>query len=140
MGGGMYGLKASFGLIRSLVPVLYCGGLVYYFLDQCGGSVETAETIGLGPYLLGLTVVGLLFCIPLIVKIVLILSILLSPRSGGRHDPDGSGHDGEFDADAVLARYNARRAAEDAPSSRAAPPAHEGGGPARRPSFGRKIR
>ena len=136
----MQGLKPAFGLIRSLVPVLYCGGLVYYFLNQCGGSVEQAKALGLAPTLLGLTVVGLLFCIPLIVKIVLILSVLLSPRSGRRHDPDGSGHDGEFDADAVLARYNARRAMEATPGSRTAPPAHEGGGPTTRPSFGRKIK
>ena len=136
----MQGLKAGFGVIRALVPILYCGGLVYYFLDQCGGSVEEAQAEGLGPTLLGLTVVGLLFCIPLIVKIVLILSILLSPRSGGRHDPDGSGHDGEFDADAVLARYNARQAAEAAPDPRATPPAQDGAGKTRRPTFGRKIR
>jgi hypothetical protein len=50
-------------------PILYCGGLLYYFLDF-SGSVQEAEMDGLGPTLLGLGVVGLLFCIPFIVKIV----------------------------------------------------------------------
>jgi hypothetical protein len=66
-------LNSAFGVIRALVPVLYCGGLIYYFLDY-SGSVQDAETIGLGPTLLGLGAVGLLFCIPLIFKIVRIFA------------------------------------------------------------------
>ena len=135
----MRNLKSVFGLIKALGPVLYCGSLLYYFLDVAG-SVQEAETIGLGPTLLGLAAVGLLFCIPLIVKIVRIFAGPRSPGSGGRGGPDGSTHDSEFDADAAVARYMARRSPEAAPSSPAAPPAHEGGGPARRQSFGRKIR
>jgi hypothetical protein len=135
----MRNLKSVFGVIGALVPVLYWGGLFYYFLDV-SGSVQEAETIGLGPTLLGLGVVGLLFCIPLIVKIVRIFAGPRSPGSGGRGGPDASADDDEggFDADAVVARYMARRPAEAAPGSPA--PAHEAGGPARRPSFGRKIR
>ena len=137
----MRNLKPVFGVIGALVPVLYWGGLFYYFLDVAG-SVQEAEEIGLGPTLLGLGVVGLLFCIPLIVKMVRIFAGPRSPGSGGRDGPDAPTQDGEggFDADAVVARYMARRSAEAAPGSPAAPPAHEGGGPARRPSFGRKIR
>ena len=137
----MRNLKSVFGLIKALGPVLYCGSLLYYFLDVAG-SVQEAETIGLGPTLLGLAAVGLLFCIPLIVKIVRIFARPRSPGSGGRDGPDAPTHDGEggFDADAVVARYMARRSPEAAPSSPAAPPAHEGGGPARRPGFGRKNR
>ena len=132
-------LKSVFGVIGAVVPVLYCGGLLYYFLDL-SGSVQEAEQDGLGPTLLGLGIVGLLFCIPLIVKIVRIFAGPRSPGSGGRGGPDASTHDGEFDADAAVARYMARRSAEAAPGSPAAPPAHERGGPARRPGFGRKIR
>ena len=104
--------------------------------------MQGAEEIGLGPTLLGLGAVGLLFCIPLIVKIVRLFAGPRSPGSGGRGGPDASTHDDEggFDADAVVARYMARRAAEAARGTPAAPPAHEGGGPARRPGFGRKIR
>jgi hypothetical protein len=130
-------LKSVFGVIRALVPVLYCGGLLYYFL-HVSGSVQEAEMEGLGPTLLGLGAVGLLFCIPLIVKIVRIFARPRSPGSG----PDASTRNDEsgFDVDAAIARYKAWRSQEAAPNAPAARPAHEGGGPARRPGFGRKIR
>jgi hypothetical protein len=97
---------------------------------------------GLGPTLLGLGTIGLLFCIVLIVKLVRMFARPRSPGSGGRNGPDAPPDDGEdgFDADAVVARYMARRSAEAASGSpRLAPPA-QGGGPAGRPSFGRKTR
>jgi hypothetical protein len=104
--------------------------------------VQEAETDGLGPTLLGLGAVGLLFCIRLIVKIARIFAGPRSPGSGRRDGPDASTHDGKggFDADAALARFMAPRSTEAALGSPAAPPAHEAGGPARPPSFGRKIR
>jgi hypothetical protein len=141
VGCGMRTWKSVFGVIGAFVPILYCGGLLYYFLDL-SGSVQEAETDGLGPTLLGLGTVGLLFCIPLIVKIVRIFAGPRSPGPGGRDGPDASTHDGEdvFDADAVLARYMARLSAEAAPGSSPARPAHEGGRPSRPRSFGRKIR
>ena len=137
----MQSLKSVFGVIGALVPILYCGGLLYYFLDL-SGSVHEAQTLGLGPTLLGLAVVGLLFCIPLILKIVRICAAPRSPGSGGRGAPNAPAHDGDsaFEADAVVARYMAQRSAEAASPPPAAPPAHGGGGPASRPSFGRKIR
>ena len=137
----MRNLKPVFGVLGALVPVLYWGGLFYYFLDV-SGSVQEAETIGLGPTLLGLGALGLIFCIPLILKIVRIFGGPRSSGSGGRGGPDASSHDddGGFDADAVVARYMARRSAEAAFGSPAAPAAHRSGGSARRPGFGRKIR
>jgi len=113
-------LKIGLGLIGALLPVVYCGGLLYYFIHG-SGSVHEAVEIGLGPTLLGLGAVGLLFCIVLIVRIVW---IFVGPRSHGSRGRGGryaSTHDGEseFDADAVLARYVARRSAEAAaPSAR----------------------
>jgi len=135
-------LKIGLGLIGALLPVVYCGGLLCYFIHG-SGSVHGAVEIGLGPTLLGLGAVGLLFCMVLIVRIVWIFVGPRSHGSRGRGGPNASTHDGEseFDADAVLARYMARRSAEAAaPGSPAALPAHDGGGPAGRPSFGRKIR
>ena len=136
----MRSLKSVFGLIGALFAIVYCGGLIYYFLDL-SGSVQEAETEGLGPTLLGLGAVGLLFCLVFIVRIVRIFARPRSPGSGGRSGPDASTGDGEggFDADAVLARYMARQSAEAAPGSPAAPRARDGGGPARRQSFGRRI-
>lgn len=133
-------LKPGFGVIGAVLPVLYCGGLLYHFLDT-NGSVEEAKTDGLGPTLLGLGVVGLLFCIPLIVKIVRIFAGPRSPGSSGCGGPDGSAPDGEggFDADAALARYMVQRSEEAAPEPPAVPPALDRGGRASRPSFGRRI-
>jgi len=142
-------LKNAFGLIRALVPIIYCGSLLYYFLD-IGGSVEGVETIGLGPTVLGLGVVGLLFCIPLIIKIMRILSGPRLPGSGGGRDPSPSDDESGADADAAIARYKARQSApavSNAPPnapivSPARPivsPAHKSGGPAVRSGFGRRI-
>jgi hypothetical protein len=117
------------------------GDAACYFLDL-SGSVEQAKMDGLGPTLLGLGAVGLLFCIPLIVKIVRIFAGPRSPGSGGRGGPDGSTHDSEggFDADAALARYMAGRSEEAVAGPPVAPPTHDGRGLATRPSFGRKIK
>jgi hypothetical protein len=134
---GVQALKSGLGVIGALVPVLYFGGLLYYFIDV-GGSVQGAEAIGLGPTLLGLGIVGLLFCIPLIIKIVRIFASPHSPGSGG--GPDASMRDDEngFDPDAAIARYMAQRSTEAAPNAPSARPAR--GGPVRPSGFGRKIR
>lgn len=126
----MRSLKSGLGVAGALVPVLYCGALLYYFLD-ISGSLHGAKEIGLSPTLLGLAVVGLLFCIPLITKIFRILAPPPSPGSdAGSHDDEGG-----FDADAAIARYVAQRSVAGSP---AAPLARKGGGPGRRASFGRK--
>ena len=134
-------LKSVFGVLRVLFPVLYFGGLFFYFLDYAG-SVQEAEAIGLGPYLVGLGAVGLLLCIPLIVKIVSLLAGPRSPGSGGRGGTDAPPGDDEggFDADAVVARYLSQRSLEAAQNTPVVAPAKSGAAPARRPGFGRKIR
>jgi hypothetical protein len=133
-------LRLVFGVIGALVPIGYCGYLVYYFLD-ISGSVQGAKAIGLGPTLLGLTFVGLLFFIVLIIRIVRIFAKPGSPSSGRRPDQPPSDGGPGFDADAVVARYLARRSGEAASGSPASSPAPDSNsGPARRPSFGRKMR
>jgi len=111
------------------MPVLYCGILIYYFLD-ISGSLRGAKSIGLSPTLLGLALVGLLFCIPLVITLVRMFSEPRSPGSG----PDASDDESGFDADAAVARYVAQRPVTAAPAA----PKFKGGGPARRQSFGRK--
>jgi|KBSMisStandDraft_5_1062788.scaffolds.fasta_scaffold636664_1 hypothetical protein len=131
----MQSLKSAFGLIRVLVPVLYCGGLLYYFFDIGDGSLEGVEAVGLGPTMIGLGAVGLLFCVPLILKIMRLVSGPRSPGSGPDKpaDDEGSG----FDADAAIARYMAQRSVEAAPSTPAARPSS---GSTPRPGFGRRVR
>ncbi len=133
-------LKSMFGVARAAVPVLYCGYLAYYFFDV-GGSVQGVEDTGLGPTVIGLGVVAALFCIPLLLKAVRLFN---GPRAPGPRNtgPRGNAPDSDDDddggaaADAIIARYMARKDAEAGTlPSRPAPQ----GGPARRPSFGRKA-
>lgn len=133
-------LKALFGVLAALVPVVYCGGLVYYFYGL-SGSMDDVWRMGLGPTVIGLSIVGVLFCIAVLVKIVRIFIQPRSPGSGGRGGGDGWTPDGEsgFDADDAVARYMARRSGEAVTGNPTVPPATRGDGPARRPSFGRKI-
>ena len=118
-------MKSWLGITGVLLPVLYCAGLLYYFLDL-SGSVAEAEAIGLGPTVLGLGAVGVLLSIPLILKTIRIVT--RSRRQRGDHTEPG------FDADAVIARYAARQ--EPAPPAAANPPAR-GSQPAR--GFGRRT-
>jgi hypothetical protein len=140
VGDGMRSLKSVFGVARALVPIAYCGYLLYYFLGV-SGSVKEAWDIGLGPTVLGLGVVALLFCIPLAWKLMKALSGPRWPGSASRpNPPPGHGDDDDDDggaaADAIVARYLAQRSAEAAAASTARPA--QSGGPASRPAFGRK--
>ncbi len=131
-------LKHMLGVIGALVPIAYCGSLLYYFVDSTG-SVEDAQLIGLGPTLLGLAVIGLLFFIPLSVKLVRLFTapteaVRRSDTNGSKRDSKGKA-ESEFDADAVLARYMAKRS-PDAAHGDAPPP---GAGPGTRSTFGRKV-
>jgi hypothetical protein len=118
-------LKSLARFIASFLPVIYCAYLVRYFINQ-SGSLQEAENNGLGPTVWGLTIVGGLFCIPIIVKLVLIFIELRRPklRVEPHDDDDGDG----FDADAVVARYLAQRPAQADSGARTASP----------PGFGRK--
>jgi len=131
----MRSVKPAFGLFGAVIPVLYCGGLLYYFFGF-QGATDGPLASGLGPTILGLGAVGLLFCIPLLLKII---RMFATPAPGG-NGTAGATEDtpqSDFDPDAALARYMARRAAEGI----APPPvsASETSAPVQRPSFGRKI-
>jgi hypothetical protein len=129
--------KNAFGLARALFPVVYFCGLLFYFLDVSGGSIHQAWEIGLGPTILGLGFVGLLFCIPLALRIVRILNGPRAPGPGpGRSAPDD---DDGFDADAVVARYLAQRPAESVVSTPSQRPTPKSGGAARPTGFGRRM-
>ena len=130
-------IVAAFG---TFAAIIYFGWLLYYFLDV-SGSVQEAKTNGLGPTLVGLGVLGLLFCLLFIWRI----GRIFRPRSsgpgvrGGPGTPTGDG-EGGFDADAVVARYLAQRpAGATATGFSAAPSSREGGGAAK-PAFGRRSK
>jgi hypothetical protein len=141
-GAGMQGFKSAFDMFRAFMPVVYCAGLLGYFF-YVGGSVQGVEMLGLGPTLLGLALVGVIFCIPLALKLMRLFGGgPRAPGSGGRPDvPDKDG----FDPDAAIARYMAsQRSAEPVPTRPAPSPAYSArptpkGGPAKPSGFGRRI-
>ncbi|MDG2534937.1 hypothetical protein P6144_14850 [Sphingomonas sp. HITSZ_GF] len=116
-------------LILSLLPLVYIGWLLIHFTSFDGWS-DGMIAGGLGPTVLGLSAIGLLLALPLLLKL---LRFLLTPSIPGESKPNAAAEGPAFDADAALARYLERKAAgqgsaeiseaEDAP----------------RPVFGRKI-
>ena len=102
------------GVMVGLIPILYIGWLLYYFVGVGGGTAEGVTGIGLGPTVIGLSIVGLLFALPLIIK-------LLRATTGVNRVP-GASFDAklkpgevvvepEFDADAAFASYMRKREA-----------------------------
>ena len=132
-------LKSVFIVIGALAPIIYCGSLLHYFVDL-SGSVQEARVDGLGPTLMGLGIVGLLFCVSLLIKLVRIFARPRPPGSGGSLNASTDDDESGFDADAAIARYMAQRSTETAANALAVPARPSGGGAARRPGFGRKVR
>ena len=135
-------MKSTLGLIGAAIPVLYCGGLVIYFagVNKSFGGMLGRE---LGPTMVGLGVIGLLFLIPLVLKIRKLAARPDTPAApgagggGGPVDQPPQDQPGDFDPDAAIARYLAKR--PPGPRGPASPFATHGGGrPAGQPGFGRK--
>jgi len=105
--------KSIFSLIGLAIPVLYCGGLLLYFNSvrtSFGGLLDGA----LGPTMLGLGAIGLLFLIPLVLKILRLFGGKGTPGAGGggRADEAPKDEPGDFDPDAAIARYLAKRSSD----------------------------
>lgn len=131
-------MKSVFGLVAAAIPVLYCGGLLLHFngvRTMFGGMVDGA----LGPTMLGLGAIGLLFLILLLLRIVRLFGGKGTPDAGGGPADKAPKEEGsDFDPDAALARYMARRGSGGhGPASPHAPPGSAG--PARQAGgFGRR--
>lgn len=110
--------KPAFGLVFSLLPILYVGGLLWYFVDFTGGSFAFASDIGLGQTKIGLAVIGLLLFIPLVWRM---LKAIQGPTAGGseprKPGPSDDDDNGGFDADAVIAKYLVGRPLSTSPSA-----------------------
>jgi hypothetical protein len=133
----MQPVKSFFGVIGALLPVAYFGGLGYYFYrtNEAMGGLATKE---LGPTILGLGAIGVLFTIPLLIKLVRMFSGASAAKPAKAVAGAAEGGESDFDADAVFARYMARRSAEGGHPP-VSPPAPGRDPAAPRPSFGRKI-
>ncbi|MBB4096661.1 hypothetical protein [Sphingomonas kyeonggiensis] len=126
-----------FKLVLSLLPLVYVGGLLFYFTGFNGWN-DGVLASGLGPTVLGLAAVGLLLCIPLIFRL---LKLAITPR-GPSESKGGDleeAAESSFDADAALARYLARKAAAGEPMPDPSQASFPQGDGQPRPVFGRKI-
>lgn len=134
----------AFGAVGMMLPLVYFGGLIAYF-SQVGGGLQGIIDIGLGPTVLGLTALGLLFSIkPLMLLLRLVAGTVTGTAgSSGKTAAGASDADearGDFDADDVLARYMAKRSAAPAPPADAQVSAQPvAPAPPPRPGFGRKA-
>lgn len=134
----MKSTKTTLGLVFALVPILYCGGLLYYFVGVPGrmqsslglppGATDGIST-QLGPTVIGLGAFGVLFAFLFILKVMRTASGK-PPRSPAAKVESDEGE--PFDADAALARYLAKKAAGEIDVPTAPVPPTTGGG------FGRK--
>ena len=101
----LIGLVSIAGTIAAIV---YFGWFLYYFFDV-GGSWQGTWDIGLGPTVVGLGAIGVIFVLVLVFKV---MRLLRKPNAGGPgtpHRPSSPDEDNGFDADAVISRYMARR-------------------------------
>ena len=114
----MRSLRPLLSLVGGLIGTVYCFGLALYLHGVSFGTWMTRDVFQLRPTIIGLIVVGLLFALPLIIKLVLAALASRPPRVAGV--ANGAVQEA-FDADAALARYMARRGDEQplAPGDRA---------------------
>lgn len=130
MGGSIGGV---FRWLLALIPVGYIGFFLWHFMGVGGNSMEGIVDIGLGPTVLGLSIIALLFLIGPLIKLIRV-------GSGANRVPGASVKVGDdlpategFDADAAFARYMTKRGDNPAPVEEMPDPA------APRPQFGRKT-
>jgi hypothetical protein len=129
--------KNAWGIVVGLIPVLYCVGFLIYFTNVEG---FTGVPVGnqLGPTIIGLGVVAMLFSIPVILRIARLFRAPPAPANDARRTAEVfADAPSDFDPDAAIARYMAQRAAAES----AGTPAADGDSPPPqppRPAFGRK--
>lgn len=104
------------GVLGGLIPLVYIGWLLRHFIGVGGGSADGIAMIGLGPTVMGLTVVGILFALPLIIKLLRVVSGT-NRVPGTRAEAAGelSAETQGFDADAAFANYMRNRDAAPPP-------------------------
>lgn len=98
------------GIIGGLIPLVYIGWLLRHFIGVGGGSADGIAMIGLGPTVMGLTVIGILFALPLIMKLLRAVSGTdRVPGSRAKAADDLPAETQGFDADAAFANYMRNR-------------------------------
>ncbi|HYD12414.1 MAG TPA: hypothetical protein VEC11_06175 [Allosphingosinicella sp.] len=134
--------KSWFGLVGALIPILFFGGLFLYFTSVNNASYGLLDG-ALGPTRIGLGALTILFALLFLWRLK--TAATPPPPRAGLSATDGAIEEpkSDFDADAAMARYLARRGAGTAvpPGAPSGAPASFGGETPPRPpagSFGRK--
>ena len=133
---------SSIRFIGMLLPLLYLAGFIYYFSIVGGGTLDGIIGIGLGPTVVGLAAIGLLFAIkPLYLIFRFVIGMVTGTGTAApaikAHVAAGDDSDQQgFDADAAISRYLAQRPAGEADAAYGS--ANTPSPPAR-PGFGRKV-
>ena len=96
------------GVIGGLLPLVYIGFMLRHFVGVGGGTAEGIVGIGLGPTVIGLSTVGLLFALPLIIKL-LRTTTRVNRVPGADLTPGAVSDEPGFDADAAFANYMRKR-------------------------------
>lgn len=125
-------VKTLWGLIAGLVPVVWFGGLAIHFhrVNEALGGFASRELM---PTIVGLGGLGLLFSIPILIKLVRLASGATSGLKGPKASAAADdAPPSDFDPDAVIARYLERKAAGEATFEIPDPAVS-------RPVFGRKV-
>lgn len=133
------------GIVVGLIPLVYIGWLLRHFMSVGGGTAEGIVGIGLGPTVLGLSIVGLLFALPLIIKLIRSASgVNRVPGAGFTAAPKpgevSASETVNFDADAAFANYMRNRDVSAVPVEAPVSDGFDAGPVTPRPGgFGRKI-
>lgn len=105
-------LGKMLAVIAGLLPLVYIGWLLRHFIGVGGGSIDGIVGIGLGPTVIGLSLVGLLFALPLIIKLLRAttgVNRVPGKDFNARLKPGEVSDEPPFDADAVFANYMRKR-------------------------------
>ncbi|MBN8843417.1 MAG: hypothetical protein J0H88_09230 [Sphingomonadales bacterium] len=104
------------GIIGGVAPLVYIAWMLRHFIGVGGDSAEGVAMISLGPTVMGLSIIGLLFALPLIIKLLRAVSGT-NRVPGARAEAAGelSAETQGFDADAAFANYMRNRDAAPPP-------------------------
>jgi hypothetical protein len=121
--------KSFFGLVMAMVPILFIGGLLLYLNHvryAFGGFLDKQMM----PTMVGLGAIGLIFVFLFVLKFrkAAVPPAPPADKVGDRVEAALAEGKSDFDPDAALARYMARRATTPVPPADRPPPG----------SFGRK--
>lgn len=108
-------IGGAFSWAFALIPTAYIGWMLWYFMGVGGNSAEGIVGIGLGPTVLGLAFVGLILTLPVLIKLMRVISGTNRVPGSRAAAGDVAVETQGFDADAAFANYMRNRDAAPPP-------------------------